>query len=111
MKKIKAGIQECFILYIYYTKPTRRIYVQYRRHEQSLVFHFFAALLKEAKDCQLFIWVETSSQIFQIFSARWDGVSESYVTDLIGLERLALLFLVLHERLLCNGKKSFIISC
>ena len=51
-----------------------------------LGFHFFMALLKEAADCRLFIWVETRSEIFQTFAARWDSVSEPYVTDLIGLE-------------------------
>ena len=37
----------------------------------------------KAKDCTLFIWVGTSSQIFD---ARWDSVAKAYVTDVIGLE-------------------------
>ena len=95
------------MLYNYYTKPTWKIYLRHRRHGQSLGFHFFIALLKEAADCRFFIWIGTSSQIF---GSRWDSVSEPYVTDLIGLEWNVLWFLVLYEKLLFKGKTSFIIS-
>lgn len=64
-------------------------------------------LLHEATDCRLFIWIGTSSQIF---GARWDSVSEPYVTDFIGLDWNILQFLVLYERLLFKRKISFIIS-
>ena len=53
------------------------------------------------------MWVGTSSQIF---GARWDSVSEPYVTHLIGLDWNILQFLVLYERLLFKRKISFIIS-
>ena len=63
-------------------KPTWKIYARHKQHGQSLGFQFFKALLKEGTDCELFIWVGKSSQIF---SARWDIVSEPYLTDLLGL--------------------------
>ena len=108
IKKKEKLKQKCFILYIYYTTPTWKIYVRHRRHGKLLGFRFFIALLKEATDCRLFIRVGTSSQIF---GARWDSASEPYVTDLIGLEWNVLLFLVLYGSLLFKGKISFIISC
>ena len=93
--------------YVYYKKPTWKIYVSDRRHEQSLDLRFSIALLKEAADYRYFKWVGTSSQIF---GARWDGVLKPYVTDLIDLEWNVPLFLMLYERLLFKGKTSFIIS-